>query len=109
MIANIKWLAIAGLIFTAGCANVPRDAGFGSVQNSVMERTGHQVYWSRGTEADKEVTEVLDSLLQRELTPDSAVQIALLNNQNLQATYEELGVAQAELVEAGLLKNPTLS
>jgi cobalt-zinc-cadmium efflux system outer membrane protein len=37
------------------------------------------------------------------------VQIALLNNQNLQAVYEGLGVAQADLVAAGLLKNPTLS
>jgi cobalt-zinc-cadmium efflux system outer membrane protein len=109
MMANIKWLAMAGLVLTAGCANVPRDVGFGSVQNSVMDRTGHRVYWNKGTEADKEVAEVLDSLLQRELTPDSAVQIALLNNQNLQATYEDLGVAQAGLVEAGLLKNPTLS
>jgi outer membrane protein, heavy metal efflux system len=44
--------------------------------------------------------------LSRPLTPDSAVQIALLNNHNLQATYEELGVAQADLVEAGLLRNP---
>ncbi len=25
----------------------------------------------------------------------------------MQATYEELGIAQADLVEAGLLKNPT--
>jgi cobalt-zinc-cadmium efflux system outer membrane protein len=49
------------------------------------------------------------SLLRQELTADAAVQVALLNNRNLQATYEELGVAQAELVEAGLLKNPTFT
>jgi len=105
----MKWLAMGVLVFIAGCANVPRDSGFGSVQNSVMERTGHRVFWNRGTEADKEVAEALDSLLQKEVTPDSAVQIALLNNQNLQVIYEDLGVAQAELVEAGLLRNPTLS
>jgi cobalt-zinc-cadmium efflux system outer membrane protein len=48
-------------------------------------------------------------LLAKDLTADTAEQVALLNNQNLQATYEDLGVAQAELVEAGLLHNPTLS
>ena len=35
-------------------------------------------------------------------------EVALLNNRDLQATYEELGIAQAELVEAGLLTNPRL-
>src|SRR3972149_6718413 len=43
----------------------------------------------------------------RLLTIDEAVQIALLNNRSLQATYEELGIAQADLVQAGLLRNPT--
>ena len=37
---------------------------------------------------------------------DEAVQIALLNNRELQALYSDLGVAQADLVQAGLLKNP---
>jgi len=34
------------------------------------------------------------------------VQIALLNNKDLQATYEDLSIAQADLVQAGLLQNP---
>jgi len=45
-------------------------------------------------------------MLDRPLTARTAVQIALLKNRRLQALYEELGVAQAELVRAGLLKNP---
>ena len=32
--------------------------------------------------------------------------MALLNNRELQALYAELGVAQADLVQAGLLSNP---
>jgi outer membrane protein, heavy metal efflux system len=40
------------------------------------------------------------------LTVDEAVQIALLNNRRLQSVYSELGVAQADLVQAGLFKNP---
>jgi cobalt-zinc-cadmium efflux system outer membrane protein len=48
----------------------------------------------------------LRDLLSRELTVETAVQVALLNNKTLQATYEDLSVAQADLVQAGLLQNP---
>jgi cobalt-zinc-cadmium efflux system outer membrane protein len=50
--------------------------------------------------------EKLRSLLKDKLTADEAVQIALLNNRELQALYSELGIAQADLVQAGLLRNP---
>ena len=36
-----------------------------------------------------------------------AVEIALVNNPDLQATYEELGISQADMVQAGLLRNPS--
>jgi cobalt-zinc-cadmium efflux system outer membrane protein len=48
----------------------------------------------------------VQGLLQDTLTADGAIQVALLNNRDLQAVYAELGVAQADLVQAGLLKNP---
>jgi outer membrane protein TolC len=37
---------------------------------------------------------------------DDAVQIALLNNRGLQASYGELGISEADLVQAGRLPNP---
>lgn len=104
-----KWLALSGLVLFAGCAKVPTEAGFGDVERVVSERTGKRVHWDQGSQADREVADVVRSMLRKELAADEAVQIALLNNQNLQATYEELGIAQAELVEAGLLKNPALT
>lgn len=48
-------------------------------------------------------------LLAKPLTADAAVQVALLNNRALQAAYNELGVSEAEMVEASLLPAPTLS
>ena len=39
----------------------------------------------------------------------SAVQVALLNNRGLQATYAELGIAEADVVQAGRLRNPGFS
>ncbi|WP_292533182.1 TolC family protein [Methylocystis sp.] len=48
----------------------------------------------------------VEHLLKRSLTADGAVQIALLNNRGLQAAYNELGVAEALMVEASLPPNP---
>src|SRR5207247_2658345 len=64
------------------------------------------VRWNRGTTEDRAVEAEVAAALRKELTADDAVKIALLNNRALQATYEELGIAQADLVQAGLLKNP---
>ena len=99
-------LATTGLAVLGGCTTMPREAGFGDVEKLVAERTAMRVHWNQGTADDRAVEEMIRASLQSELTADQAVQIALLNNRNLQATYEELGIAQADLVQAGLFKNP---
>jgi outer membrane protein, heavy metal efflux system len=91
-----------------GCVVVPRDAGFDTVQASATERTGFAVRWNRKAGDQRAARLALDELLAKPLTVEGAVAIALLNNRRLQATYEELGVAQAEVVQAGLLANPLL-
>ena len=45
-------------------------------------------------------------LLKRPLTLSSAVQVALLNNRGLQATFEEIGLSFADVREARTLANP---
>lgn len=99
-------LPLVSLLGLTGCASVPREAGFLRVQELVRERIGQHIAWNQSTAADAEVAESLMAMLAQELTADDCVEIALLNNRALQATYEELGVAQADLVEAGLLQNP---
>ncbi|MCC6357393.1 MAG: TolC family protein [Phycisphaerales bacterium] len=99
-------IAAGCLCMLAGCGSVPRDAGFGTVEKLVYEGIGQRAVWNRDTDADAAVAESIQALLAKEMTADAAVQVALLNNRSLQATYEELGVAQADLVEAGLLQNP---
>lgn len=78
------------------------------VNKIVAERSGKRVALSRDAMADEEIRQTVKMLLRRRLTADSAAQIALLNNRNLQATIEDIGISQAELRESGLLKNPTL-
>ena len=93
----------------AGCASGPSDAGFGDVQQAVLARTGQRVVWNRQSPEDAATTAAIGRLLAAELTADAAVQVALLNNRRLQAVFEELGIAQADLVEAGLLQNPVFA
>jgi cobalt-zinc-cadmium efflux system outer membrane protein len=98
--------AILAAVTVTGCASVNPRHSLPEVEGTVEARIGKQVYWNRGSSADHAVEQKLDELLSKPLDGDSAVQIALLNNQRLQAVYEQLGIAQADLVEAGLLKNP---
>jgi cobalt-zinc-cadmium efflux system outer membrane protein len=98
---------VCSLLALGGCATVPRATDFPDVEKAVAERTGGQrVHWNQGTPDDRAVQAIVRDMLQKELTAGEAVQIALLNNRGLQATYADLGVAQAEVVQAGLLKNP---
>ena len=99
----VAWLAGA---WGAGCAGVSEQEGFDRVSAEVSERSGLEVRWRQGGVEDAAVDEAVDALLGSPLTVDSAVQIALLSDPRLQETYERLGVAQGELVQAGLLNNP---
>ena len=94
------------LIALSGCATVRLDAGFDDVKASVEERSKAQIIWNNGSDLDRQAEEKVHSLLAENLTADQAVQVALLNNRELQAIYSDLGIAQSDLVQAGLLKNP---
>jgi cobalt-zinc-cadmium efflux system outer membrane protein len=103
--ANGGWL-FASLMLLSGCASAALNAGFDDVRAAVEERGALKIFWNNGTDLDKEAAEKIGSLLKDQLTVDEAVQVALLNNRELQAIYSELGIAQADLVQAGMLKNP---
>jgi len=101
-----KLFLLSGTVALAGCAHVDPNPAFRELANTVHLRTDKRVQWNRGTAQDAEAQAAVASILRHPLTADAAVQVALLNNRNLQATYEELGIAQADLVETGLLRNP---
>ena len=102
---NAGWL-VALLFVSSGCATMALNAGFEEVNATVEGRIATKIAWNSGSEPDKEVAEKVSSLLKAKLTVDEAVQIALLQNRKLQAMYSDLGVAQADLVQAGLFANP---
>ena len=104
-----KIITGVSLFLLTGCSALNPNAPFDLVRAVVEERTGHKVVWNQGTPEDKEVALRIEKTLQGNLLLADAIEISLLNNPTLQAEYEELGIAQAQLVQAGLQKNPVLS
>jgi cobalt-zinc-cadmium efflux system outer membrane protein len=98
---NLIALCVAAL---AGCASTNAEPGFREVARIVHQRTGHSLRWNQATPEDQKAAEAVHNLLLRPLTVDGA-----LRNPRLQAIYEDLSVAQADVVQAGLLSNPVFS
>jgi len=90
----------------SGCATVRPDAAADDLRQTLADRTDTPFVWRTGSSADARADSSVAALLADSLSADAAVQVALLNSPQLQATYEDLGVAQAQLVQAGLLSNP---
>lgn len=102
---------VAGLacVALAGCASFAEDARFSAVEQTVKERTGADTKWAR-SEADSDtVRGRVKELLAKPLGPTEAVQVALLNNPGLQASYAEVGIAEADLVQASRWRGPRFS
>jgi hypothetical protein len=82
MKARLLLPALASIVVT-GCTTP--NASLDRVEATIAERTGKRLQWNRGGAEDAQIEQGVRALLQRELTADRAVQVALLNNRELQA------------------------
>jgi len=92
---------------TLSLACVSSDAGYSDVRQLTADRLQKDVRWYEH-ESSATGRERTRGLLGQPLDAESAVQIALLNNQGLQAAFEELGIARSRMVSALRLPNPTV-
>lgn len=100
---------VAAMVFLAGCTTFSKDGGFDAVSSAAKARLGKDALIGK-TDADRDaVAKRTKELLSKPLTMDAAVQVALLNNRGLQASYAELGLSEADLVQAGRLPNPSFT
>jgi len=97
--------SILAMTLPAGSAR-EKEGAFQGVQQSVQERSGKTVRWEEDQAAHEQALQKARQLLRKPLTVDTAVQIALLNNRSLQATFEEIGLSTADLIEAATFPNP---
>jgi cobalt-zinc-cadmium efflux system outer membrane protein len=100
---------VAGAIMLGGCATVPQDAGFATVREAVADQTKQSIEWDPEQPVEIPANDdAVRPLLAEVLTADRAVQIALTNNRDLQATIEGLGLARADYLAATTIRNPIL-
>ncbi len=106
---RLLFITLIACTALSGCATLSPDAGFAEVAKTTRDRVAKDLAWPR-TEADRRLLDArVVELLAQPLTADAAVQVALLNNRGLQASFDELGIADADRVQAGTLPNPGFS
>src|ERR1700694_4379717 len=109
---RLKPAYLAALLSTlalSGCATFSPDGGMTVVANVTGETLKKDVISIRTTDDAEEARNAVQHLLRRSLTVDTAVQIALLNNRGLQAAYNELALAEADMGQESLPPDPTFS
>ena len=102
-------LAATAALALAGCAGFSADGGMSRVSELTRERTGHPVTLQRDPQDADAARARVSELLGTPLTADGAVEIALLNNRGLQQQLGNVGVSEADLVQAGRLRNPAIT
>ncbi len=103
---SAPWLAVSAAFALTGCATLTADRGFDPVSRTVEARIGVAPRWAASDDDRTAIRGEVESLLAKPLSADDAVRIALLNSPSLQAVYAEVGIGQAELVQASRLRNP---
>jgi outer membrane protein TolC len=97
---------ILAALALSSCATISKDGGFDSVTKETRAQLNKDVRWPRTEEERAKDDAQVAGLLRHALSAEDAVQIALLNNRALQASFEELGISEADLVQSGRLPNP---
>jgi hypothetical protein len=96
---------LATTLVLGGCTSFSIDGGFGPVQQTARERLVKDLTLATTDAEGDQIAQRVAALLARPLSADDAVQVALLNNRGLQASCQDLGITEAEVVQAGLLAN----
>ncbi|MFP5392002.1 MAG: TolC family protein [Gammaproteobacteria bacterium] len=106
-LVSMRLSALATAMALTGCAGFSPDAGYGPVRALAQARTTQPLPAAAPGKSDASAE--VAALLDKPVGLDAALRIALLGNRNLQADYAELGIAEADLVQASRLPNPAFS
>jgi outer membrane protein TolC len=98
-------LAMSALATLTGCAQMPPDGGVGALHQITQAHLGQALTAPPAPEQQAQV----QALLAQPLSPDSAVQLMLLNAPAVRMQLLSLGLAEADLAAASRLPNPGLS
>ncbi len=100
----LRYLPLMILVLSMS-ACTPQGLGLNDVANDLEQRTGQRFAETRADETAWPANVTLDD----GLSEDELVSLALWNNAAFRATLADLGLFRADLVQAGMLPNPTFS
>lgn len=106
---KLKPLVILLPLLLASCATFSPDGGFNSVEKTTQNYIKQKPIWANSDAQKQAASQQISALLAKPLSADDAVQVALLNNPQLQADFYSLQIAEADVVQAGRLPNPSFS
>jgi len=107
--ARFAGVALLATALLGGCTSFSSDGGMDAVSGMTSQALKADVVALRSDDDIAAAEAKVAALLRRPLTADAAVQIALLNNRDLQAAYDELGIAEAARLRASLPATPRFS
>lgn len=105
---KIVLASMASLLIFSGCSTLSQNEVFSSVNRITSERGAGELKWLKTSQEAEEVEKSVNALLLSPLSEENAVRITLIHNRALQQAYERIGIAQSDLVQAGLMSNPLL-
>lgn len=94
------------ILLLPACYKVPITQEFNSLKKTTKEITGSEIIYDSYTKYP-EMESTIKNNISNGLSRDEAVKTALMNNPSLQADFAKLGIAKADLIQAGLYTNPT--
>lgn len=100
-------LAAAAALLLAGCAGVAPHDTFKTSADLARTGAGAEARLAYTDDERRALAAEVEAMLKTPLDIDAAVRLALINHPGLQATYHEAGIAQADLVQATRLRNPS--
>lgn len=104
-ILKIGWaVLVTAVVLSAGCASMHGAPTKADIDTAIRERTQ-----TTGIRVDDQAPLPPDVNLADGVTEEEAVAAALWNSPSFRATLVDLGIARADLAEAGLLRNPIFS
>jgi len=113
---GVKAAVLCAPLILAACAvDLPEgitdpEAGFEMVATRTQAVTGNRSVWLQNSAQTQEIADEVHALThQQTISADTAVQVALLNNRGLQASYAAIGLSAAEVWQQATPENPVVS
>ncbi|MFZ5954236.1 MAG: TolC family protein [Candidatus Dependentiae bacterium] len=99
-----KALLIILFFIIPSCKKVHIEPEFHQLKKTTKNITGSEIIYD--SRYDQNIEATIKDSFSKGLSRQKAVEIALMNNPVLQSDFENLGIAKADLIQAGLYTNP---